>query len=222
MEPARYPASTIQVIDDDDHFRTSMLRMLAASGLHAVGYRCARDFLLCSDDCIGCVLLDIGMPDLSGIDLMRALKARMPVNPVIFITARDDVMTSVEAMKQGALDYIVKPAQAERVMSAIRRALRISEERSSAEMQSRELRLRFASLTAVESAVLFGIANSKLNKQIAADLGLCERTVKARRAQMMEKLRLRTVPDVIKAAKLLEDANACARAIWTQQCRAHN
>jgi two-component system, LuxR family, response regulator FixJ len=175
--------------------------MLAAVGLHAAGYRCASEFLLRRDERTGCVLLDIGMPDVSGIDLMRALNACVPVHPIIFLTARDDVMTSVEAMKQGAFDC---------------------EEQRSAEMHLSELRLRFASLTEVESAVLFGIASSKLNKQIAADLGLCERTVKAKRAQMMEKLRLRTVPDVIKAAKLLEDANACARASWTHRSRVHN
>ncbi len=199
----------IRVIDDDDNFRMGMIRMLAAIGLHAVGYRSAGEFLTSPpSDRTGCVLLDITMPGVSGIDLLKALSLRRFTHPVIVITGRDDVLTSVEAMKQGAFDYIVKPASAERLIPAVRRAVDLDEARRAAENESRELHSRFASLTQVERAVLFGIANSKLNKQIAADLGLCERTIKARRACMMEKLRVATVPDLIKAAKLLEDAHA--------------
>jgi FixJ family two-component response regulator len=207
-ELARNPASTICVIDDDDPFRLSMMRMLAASGMHVVGYRCAAEFAMAlHNDLWGCIVLDIAMPGLSGIDLMKALRSRTSAPPVIFITARDDVVTSVELMKQGAFDYIVKPARAERVIPAVHRALEIDARRRAAEDELRELRSRFANLTLIECAVLFGVARSKLNKQIAADLGLCERTIKARRARMMEKLRLATVPDLIKAAKLLEEAD---------------
>lgn len=205
----RSSAPVVHVIDDDLSFRTSMLRLLRVSGFYAVGYGSGAEFLLSKrEDAAACILLDISMPGLSGIDLLRALVARGSAPPIIFITARDDVLTSVDVMKAGAFDYIVKPPAAERVLPVVRRALALDAQRAAARRELLNVRARFALLTAAERKIFFGVASDRLNKQIAADLDSSERTVKAQRARMMAKLQVRSVPELVRAAKLLESADA--------------
>jgi FixJ family two-component response regulator len=202
------PDAVVHVIDDDDSFRCSMLRILQASGYAAVGYGCAGEFLLALNGAAptGCILLDITMPGPSGIDLLHGLIQRGSAPPILFLTARDDVMTSVDAMKQGAFDYIVKPATAERVLAVVARALKVAAQRTSARRELTVLHARFALLTATERSIFAGVLSHRLNKQMAADLGTCERTVKAMRARMMMKLRVDTVPELVRVAALLESA----------------
>ena len=202
------PEPVVHVIDDDDSFRRSMLRILHASGYAAVGYGCAGEFLLAlaGDAAAGCILLDISMPGPSGIDLLHGLMQRGSAPPILFVTARDDVMTSVEAMKQGAFDYIVKPASAERVLAVVARALQVDARRTTAQRELRALYARFVLLTDTERAIFAGVLSHRLNKQMAGDLGTCERTVKAMRARMMMKLRADTVPELVRVATLLEGA----------------
>lgn len=201
------PEPVVHVIDDDDSFRRSMLRILHASGYTAVGYGCAGEFLLAlHGEAAGCILLDISMPGPSGIDLLHGLMQRGSTPPVLFVTARDDVMTSVDAMKQGAFDYIVKPASAERVLAVVARALQVDARRTSAQRELRASYSRFALLTDTERAIFAGVLSHRLNKQMAGDLGTCERTVKAMRARMMTKLRADTVPELVRVAALLEGA----------------
>jgi FixJ family two-component response regulator len=202
--------STVYAIDDDDSFRTSLVRLLSVAGLHAVGYRCAGDFLL---DRVrtqeaeepACILLDILMPGPSGIDLMKALVSRDAALPIIFLTGRDDVFTSVDAMKGGAFDYLVKPARIERMLSTIGKALHKDVEQRAAQCELREVRLRFANLNASERAIFRGVVQHRLNKQMAVELDVCERTVKTLRSRMMEKLQLTTVPDLVRVARMLEN-----------------
>lgn len=201
------PEPVVHVIDDDDSFRRSMLRILHASGYAAVGYGCAGEFLLAlHGEAAGCILLDISMPGPSGIDLLHGLMQRGSTPPVLFVTARDDVMTSVDAMKQGAFDYIVKPASAERVLAVVARALQVDARRTAAQRELRASYSRFALLTDTERAIFAGVLSHRLNKQMAGDLGTCERTVKAMRARMMAKLRADTVPELVRVAALLESA----------------
>lgn len=201
------PEPVVHVIDDDDSFRRSMLRILHASGYAAVGYGCAGEFLLAlHGEAAGCILLDISMPGPSGIDLLHGLMQRGSAPPILFVTARDDVMTSVDAMKQGAFDYIVKPAGAERVLGVVARALEVDARRTTAQRELRALYSRFALLTDTERAIFAGVLAHRLNKQMAGDLGTCERTVKAMRARMMTKLRADTVPELVRVATLLEGA----------------
>lgn len=202
------PNAVVHVIDDDDSFRRSMLRILHASGYPALGYGCAGEFLLAlnGEAAAGCILLDITMPGPSGIDLLHGLIQRGSAPPILFLTARDDVMTSVDAMKQGAFDYIVKPASAERVLAVVARALEVAARRASAQRELRVLHSRFALLTDTEKAIFAGVLSHRLNKQMAGDLGTCERTVKAMRARMMAKLRVDTVPELVRVAALLESA----------------
>ena len=197
----------VHVIDDDDSFRRGMLRILQALGYAAVGYGCAGEFLLAvRRELAGCILLDISMPGPSGIDLLHGLMQRGSVSPTIFVTARDDVMTSVNAMKMGAFDYLVKPVSAERLSVVVERAMRVDAQRVAARHELQGLCSRFARLTDSEHTIFVGVAAHRLNKQMAGDLGTCERTIKALRARMMAKLNLTTVPEVVRAAAMLERA----------------
>jgi two-component system, LuxR family, response regulator FixJ len=208
----------VHVIDDDDSFRTGMLRILRICGHRAIGYGCAGEFLLrLQGEASGCCLLDISMPGPSGMDLLRALKQRGSAPPIIFVTARDDVITSVDAMKKGAFDYIVKPASAARVLGVVERALQVDARRVAARTELRELSSRFATLTSAERTIFAGVISHRLNKQMAADLGACERTVKALRARMMSKLRARTVPELVRAAAVLEQAGIFRQSAATRQ-----
>ena len=203
----------VHVIDDDDSFRRGMLRILQALGYAAVGYGCAGEFLLTlRGELAGCILLDISMPGPSGIDLLRGLMQRGTVAPIIFVTARDDVMTSVNAMKMGAFDYLVKPVGAERLSTVVARAMQLDAQRVAERHELQELCSRFARLTHSEHAIFVGVASHRLNKQMAGDLGTCERTVKALRARMMAKLHVTTVPEVVCAAAMLERAGVSLTA----------
>jgi FixJ family two-component response regulator len=153
------------------------------------------------------MLLDITMPGPSGIDLLKTLVNRESVLPVIFITGRDDVHTSVDVMKSGAFDYLVKPVNADRVLPTVRRAMQVDAQRRQERRELRDLQERFDSLTGSERAIFYGIMRSKLTKQLAAELGVCERTIKTQRARMMSKLELFTVPELVRAARLLEAVN---------------
>lgn len=202
----------VHVIDDDDSFRSSILRILRICGHRVVGYRCAGEFLLrMHGEAAGCILLDITMPGPSGIDLLRALQQRGSAPPIIFVTARDDIMTSVDAMKQGAFDYIVKPANADRLCGVVDHALRVDADRVAALTELRTAAARFASLTSAERAIFIGVIGHRLNKQMAGDLGACERTIKALRARMMAKLRAHTVPELVRVATVLERAGIVVR-----------
>lgn len=197
----------VHVIDDDDSFRRSILRILHALGYAAVGYGCAGEFLLTvRGEPVGCILLDISMPGPSGIDLLRGLMQRGSVSPTIFLTARDDIMTSVNAMKLGAFDYLVKPVTAERLSGVVERAMRLDAQRVAERHEFQRLCSRYARLTNSEHTIFVGVAAHRLNKQMAGDLGACERTIKALRARMMAKLNLTTVPEVVRAAAMLERA----------------
>jgi FixJ family two-component response regulator len=205
VEPS--PLPTVHVIDDDDSFRRSMLRALQASGYVAAGYGCAGEFLLAlRGEAAGCILLDISMPGPNGMELLRALLERGSVPPAIFVTARDDIMTSVDAMKMGAFDYLVKPVGAERMLAVVERAMQLDAQRVAARFELRALCSRFALLTEQERAIFVGVFSHRLNKQMAGDLGTCERTIKALRARMMAKLNVISVPGLVRVAALLEGA----------------
>jgi FixJ family two-component response regulator len=198
-------APVVHVVEDDDSFRNSLLRMLAVHDVAAVGYRCAGEFLLADGlHQPGCVLLDISMPGPSGIDVLKALHAKRAIPPVIFLTGCDDIDTSVDAMKAGAVDYLVKPADCDKLLHAIEKALAIDAERRASHKEIVDLRKRFDQLNTMERRILAGIMNNRLNKQLAAELGSCERTIKAQRARIRSKLRIRSLPDLVRASMLLE------------------
>jgi FixJ family two-component response regulator len=197
--------AVVHVVEDDDSFRNSVIRMLSAHGLPAKGYRCAGEFLLADvlDD-PGCILLDLGMPGPNGLELLKALHAKRATPPVVFLTGHDDVATTVDAMKSGALDYLVKPAEPTKLLQAVQKALELDARRRAERREMVELRQRFDQLNALERRILAGIMNNRLNKQLAADFGACERTIKAQRARIRSKLQIRSLPDLVRASRVLE------------------
>lgn len=192
----------IHIVDDDDSFRLSLLRLFKAKHMHAVGYATLAEFAQADvGGTPGCVLLDICMPDGDGLELFERLVGDDLVPPVIFVSAYADIPISVRVMKSGALDILLKPVPAERLMTAIHHARQIALQRYAARCQVRDLLERYKTLTARERAVFVGVAEGKLNKQVAVEVGACERTIKSERAKMMKKLRLTRLVDLVRAAE---------------------
>jgi FixJ family two-component response regulator len=181
--------AVIHVVDDDESLRTALQRLLTAAGYRVRTYASAGDFLLEPPvDAPGCLLLDLHMPGPSGLDLQEALKRHGVRLPVIFLTGHGDLPTGVRAMKAGAVDFLTKPVERETLFAAVAQAVEVDAVQRAARSTHSELLGRYAQLTAREREVLDLIVAGKLNKQIAGDLGIAERTVKAQRAQVMVKL----------------------------------
>ena len=179
----------IHVVDDDDSLRSARQRLLAAAGYRVKAYASAGEFLLDPPaDAPGCLLLDLRMPGPSGLDLQEALVRHGIRLPVIFLSGHGDLATGVRAMKAGAVDFLSKPVEREPLLAAVARALELDAAQRAASGVDREMRARFAQLTAREREVFELVAAGRLNKQIADALGIAERTVKAQRAQVMAKL----------------------------------
>jgi FixJ family two-component response regulator len=178
----------IHVVDDDEAFRTAILRLLTTAGFVARGYGSTGEFLLHPPDGPGCVLLDVQLPGPSGIALQEALRDLSIDLPVIFLTAYADVSSSVRAMKAGAVDFMEKPVSLDALLAAIARALTRDNEDRNRRDRLHELDARFAQLTGRERDIFSRVVSGKANKIIAHELGIAERTVKIYRAQLMVKL----------------------------------
>jgi FixJ family two-component response regulator len=179
----------VHVVDDDASLRTALLRLLGAAGFEACGYTSTGDFLMrLSPDRPGCLLLDIRLPGPSGLDLQAALQEKGVDLPVVFMTGHADVASSLRAMKAGAVDFLIKPVEPATLLDALQRALERDAMQRAVRDEAENLRARFASLTPREREVFDRIVAGRLNKQIAGELGIAERTVKAERAEIMVKL----------------------------------
>jgi FixJ family two-component response regulator len=202
----------VHVVDDDDSVRTGIVRLLRAAGYEARGYHSAGHFLLEDPERNrpGCIVLDVHMPGPSGLELQTALARLEQPLPVVFLTGRGDIATSVRAMKGGAVDFLTKPVRREALLGAVRVALARDVEVRTARARMRTFRDRYEALTPREREVFTGVSAGKLNKQIAAELGIAERTVKAHRAQVMEKMQVASVPELVQAAQQLRESGADA------------
>ena len=195
----------VHVVDDDDSARTAVLRVLNAAGYHARGYASAGEFLMCaSDEAPGCLVLDVRLPGPSGLELQDALARRHSTLPVIFLTGFGDIPMSVRAIKNGAVDFLTKPVERDALIRAVRSALEREARHRRSREQGRALRDKFDALTPRERDVFVRVVSGKLNKQIAADLGTAERTVKAHRAHVMEKLNVASVAELVHVAEQLK------------------
>lgn len=182
-------AALIHVVDDDESMRAALLDLLGAAGYEARGYPSTGDFLLYPvPDRAGCVLLDVRMPGPSGLDLQEALQRQGVALPVIFLTGHADVATSVRAMKAGAVDFLEKPVARDTLLAALAKALERDAVQRAARDETRRHATRLSVLTPRERDVFDRIVTGRLNKQIADELGIGLRTVKAYRAQLMDKL----------------------------------
>jgi FixJ family two-component response regulator len=191
-------------VDDDPSFRTAVTRLLRAAKYEVRGYASASEFLD-SDPCAepGCILLDLQMPGASGLDLQQSLARMEERLPIIFLTGHGDIPASVRAMKAGAVDFLTKPVRREALLNAIQNALGVDAKAREVRAASRELHDRYENLTPREREVLAHVVSGKLNKQIAFDLGTAERTIKAHRASIMDKLRVQSVAELVRLAQEL-------------------
>lgn len=194
----------VHIVDDDESFRTSLLRLFRSKHIAAVGYATLAEFEQSeADGSPGCVLLDIYLPDGDGLAMFERLIGDDSVLPVIFVSAYADIPTSVRVMKSGALDILVKPVRSEQLLETIDHARKVALRRYSARTEVRDLLERYRTLTDRERAVFAGVAEGKLNKQVAVEVGACERTIKSERAKMMKKLQLTRLVDLVRAAEMV-------------------
>jgi FixJ family two-component response regulator len=198
------PTPIVHVVDDDPSFRTAVTRLLRAAKYEVRGYASAAEFLD-SDPCAdpGCILLDLQMPGVGGLDLQQSLARMEERLPVIFLTGQGDIPASVRAMKAGAVDFLTKPVRREALLTAVQNALGVDAKGRAARAVLRELQDRYEKLTPREREVLAHVVSGKLNKQIAFDLGAAERTIKAHRASIMDKLGVQSVAELVRLAQEL-------------------
>jgi FixJ family two-component response regulator len=196
---------TVHVLDDDASVRTSLTRLLGALGYEVRAHASAAAYLLDSPgDGASCLILDVRMPEVSGLEIQEAL-ARLRVRvPIIFLTGHGDIPMSVRAMRAGASDFLTKPVDRDQLIAAVQVALAGQDANHRGAGKLGELKARFDSLTVREREVFDGVVAGKLNKQIAAQLEIAERTVKAHRSQMMEKMQADSVADLVRQAERLQ------------------
>jgi FixJ family two-component response regulator len=198
------PKPTVFVVDDDPSVRVAIARLLVSVGMPCESFATAADFLKRAEQGIaGCLVLDVRMPGLSGLELQRALRQGGEHIPVIFVTAHADVPLTVRAMKDGALELLTKPFDDQTLLDAINNALKIADLRREAGERLRVLQTRFETLTPREREVMGLVVTGMLNKQIASALGTTEKTIKAHRAQVMHKMRADSLPALVRMADSL-------------------
>ena len=194
-------AATVFVVDDESSVRKALLRLLRLAGLSAAAFASAHEFLECHDpDTPGCLVLDLAMPGLNGLELQEALAARGSLLPIIFLTGHGDLSSGVTAMKRGAVDFLTKPVDAADLIEAVRSAIEKDHVARQARAELTEIQGRFAALTPREYEVLCHVVSGKLNKQVAANLGTTEKTVKVHRARVMEKAKVGSLAELVTLA----------------------
>ena len=201
-------APVLYIVDDDASFLAALSRLLRAAGYAVRAFSSAREFLAQLVDAPGCVIADLHMPDFSGLDLQEALARAGHMLPFIFLTGQGDIRTAVYAMRQGAEDFLTKNAPKEHLLEAVQRALGRDARQRDERARMHQLRARFDVLTPRERDVLQHVVQGRLNKQIAADLRINERTVKLHRAAVTTKLHARSVAELtrlVEAAGVFEE-----------------
>ncbi len=198
------PTPVIHVVDDDESLRAAVLRLLRAAGYEVRAYASAGEFLLARPaDAPGCVVLDVCMPGPSGLDLQEAFGNLQDALPIIFLTGQGDISMSVRAMKAGAVDFLTKPVQGEKLLDAVRNAVARDAQSRTARERDGALRARLESLPPRERAVFTLVVTGKANKQIASQLGISPRTVKAHRARVVEKMQVTSLAELVQLADQL-------------------
>ena len=193
------------VIDDDASVRSSLKFLLSTVGLQAETFDSADSFLHKKrPDVPSCLVLDVRLPGVSGIDFQRELTARNISIPIVFLTGHGDIPMSVRAMKAGAVEFLTKPFRDQDLLDAVRVALDRDRTRREQETELADIRRRFDSLTSREQEVLSMVMNGWLNKQIAAELGTAESTVKVQRGRAMEKMQAESLAHLIKMMQKLQ------------------
>lgn len=209
MELASIPSVSpvVFVVDDDISVRESLELLIQCEGWRPQTFRSAREFLNRPRPLVpSCLILDLALPGLNGLELQKTIAQERAEMPVIFISGCGDIPTTVRAMKAGAVDFLVKPFGDDVLLGAIREALERSRAALDREIQMRDLRNRYASLTPRERQVMTLVVSGLLNKQAGAELGISEITVKAHRGQVMQKMEANSLADLVRMAASLRSA----------------
>lgn len=205
-EPA---APTVFLVDDDAAVLKSLSRLIRSAQLNVATFSSPREFLARHDPAApGCLVLDMAMPGLNGLELQERLAAKGHALPVIFLTGHGDIPMSVQAMKRGAVDFFTKPVSEENLLKAVRAALERDRVDRAARAEVGIIRARLDTLTPRELEVFTHVIAGKLNKQIAGDLGTAEKTIKVHRGRVVEKLQVRSVAELVRLAEKAGIASA--------------
>ena len=198
--------SMVYVVDDDASVRKSLARLLSATGYQVAVFASGREFLAREHpvpDCPACLILDMRLPDLGGLELQSLMRDAGDSLPILFATGFGDVTSSVQAMKVGAVDFLTKPLNPDQLLAAVDAAIQLDAARRRARADLGMLDQRLARLTPRERQVMGLVATGMLNKQIAGRRGTCERTLKAHRARVMQKMQAGSVAELVRMADRL-------------------
>jgi FixJ family two-component response regulator len=202
------------IVDDDAWIRESLETLIQDQDWQPETFASAQEFLdRPRASTPSCLVLDISLPGLNGLELQKRVAAERTDLPIIFVTGHGDIPMSVGAMKAGAVEFLTKPFNDEVLLTAIRQALERSRQALAQEAEMQELRDRYASLTPRERDVMALVASGLLNKQVAGDLGITESTVKAHRGQVMQKMKANSVADLVKMTARLHAGAATNRSV---------
>ena len=203
----REPDPIVFVIDDELLIREGIQSLIKSQGLRVETFASARDFMLAKrPDAPACLVLDVRMPGLSGLDLQRKLSDANIQIPIIFITGHGDIPMSVRAMKEGALEFLTKPVRGQDLLDAVQKAVACDRGLRKERAEMMEIRTRFDSLTPREREVLNLVVAGLLNKQIADELGISELTIKTHRAHLMQKTQAESLAHLVRMAEKLKTA----------------
>ena len=205
-------SEVVHVVDDDPAVRTALARVLTGEGMTVVLSGSTQEFMAAYDpSTCSCVVLDLRLPGDDGLQLQTRLGERGRVPPVVFLTGCGDIPSTVRAMKAGALDFLTKPVDIDALLEAVRRGMDQDRRQRVQDVRIGHARALMGTLTAREREVLVQVVAGRLNKQIAADFGIAEKTIKVHRAHLMHKLGLHTVADLVRFAEQVAASEAGAQ-----------
>ena len=193
--------SKVHIVDDDDDTRKGTARLMAAAGFEARTYASAHEFLNAIEpDMTGCIILDVQLPDQSGLEVQTALATRAVTLPIVFVTGHGQIPETVRAIQRGAVDFLTKPVDGHVLVAAVERALAQDAASRAVHAHQQDLRLRYERLTPREREVFLHLIGGQLNKQVAADLQITERTIKMHRANIFQKLEVDSMAEMVRLA----------------------